>query len=599
MAILFECSKLQGATSKPTDFPVISLETTFFGAPLMKSLIDEQPNKTCLSKCIFVDSTNRSLPVDIYLYHVRDIEKEMSSLITCRRNITTQILLTSDSPTNTKSQINMSIFDFIVSYQSGNEVSWVYDKLEVIPPGSNPEAFWGSWDVPKIIREKSKPILVFVSQCSTDSARELYIDALSRYVPITNYGKCSGIECDENCSARAVKEHYFYLAFENSVCNDYVTDEFWKMKDLIVPIVLNRKVVGNAAPPESFIAVDDFKTVAELASHLTTLMENKEEYSSISPGIFVTLGPGITINTTLISQRPDQNAVESLLSYLPGGEQTSVRNIRGNIFLTIAQQNEQILDYLNEQRGNSSAVYEMIQNEVQALSQNITNSLKNLSPPAQSFVQRRQQVLDNNAIALFDYNGRLASLVNEFNSYNESLKNEIYNFLITQQITGTFVPDLTMMIPVPVALDETTENQLMNMLFLDGANQPIRGFIELIPQEQQTQFNNIISSGSLRKDQITQQLYDLVSGWGPQYEIAYNNTLIQRNQMVQLLMFLSPGLMEPYKTFINQKINLMTNMTITPTQESQSIQALISGFTSARSALKNYAAGNNTPTTGR
>ena len=73
-----------------------------------------------------------------------------------------------------------------------------------------------------------------------------------------------------------------------------------------------------------------------------------------SPGILFTLAPGVTINTTLISQRPDENAFNSLISYLPEGQQTDLRNIRGNIFMTLSQQNEQILSYLSEQSGNSS-----------------------------------------------------------------------------------------------------------------------------------------------------------------------------------------------------------------------------------------------------
>ena len=166
-------------------------------------------------------------------------------------------------------------------------------------------------------------------------------------------------------------------------------------------------------------------------------------------------------------------------------------------------------------------VYQLIQNMTQQLSQNIMNSLSSLSSPAQSFVQRRQEILNNTAIALFDFNGRLQSLVNEFNSYNDSLKNEIYNFLVTRQINGTFMPDLTTSVPLPVALDDTAENQLMNFLFLDGANQPIRGFVQLIPQEQQTQFNNIIGNTSLRKSQIAEQLQALVASWGSQYEVSW------------------------------------------------------------------------------
>jgi hypothetical protein len=73
------------------------------------------------------------------------------------------------------------------------------------------------------------------------------------------------------------------MAFENSVCGDYVTEKFWNLKKLIVPVVLTRMVFANLwdnVPNGSFIAVDDFATVAELATHLKwlALPQNKEHY---------------------------------------------------------------------------------------------------------------------------------------------------------------------------------------------------------------------------------------------------------------------------------------------------------------------------------
>ena len=68
---------------------------------------------------------------------------------------------------------------------------------------------------------------------------------------------------------------YFYLAFENSICNDYVTEKFfrglqviianldgpWENQDSqapVVPIVLGGANYSALAPNHSFIHVDDF-----------------------------------------------------------------------------------------------------------------------------------------------------------------------------------------------------------------------------------------------------------------------------------------------------------------------------------------------------
>lgn len=55
-----------------------------------------------------------------------------------------------------------------------------------------------------------------------------------------------------------------------------------------------------------------------------------------------------SINATIIGMRPDTTALENLINTLPAAQQTQVRAIRGNIFLTIRQQNDQIADYLRQ-----------------------------------------------------------------------------------------------------------------------------------------------------------------------------------------------------------------------------------------------------------
>nr|CAD2155546.1 unnamed protein product [Meloidogyne enterolobii] len=73
--------------------------------------------------------------------------------------------------------------------------------------------------------------------------------------------------------------HMFYLAFENSVCKEYITEKFWNLKHLIVPIVLSRRVFNNTKIPDNvYIAVDDFNNVEELAKYLLYLQKNETAY---------------------------------------------------------------------------------------------------------------------------------------------------------------------------------------------------------------------------------------------------------------------------------------------------------------------------------
>ncbi|XGW07754.1 hypothetical protein V3C99_010697 [Haemonchus contortus] len=122
----------------------------------------------------------------------------------------------------------------------------------------------------------------FVTNCITPSSRESYVRNLKTYFPVDIYGECSGIDCQHNgfCEKMLDEDYHFYLSFENSVCEDYITEKLWKhgyMHD-VVPIVLKRSIVEPYVPPYSFIAVDDFRTAKDLAKYLHYLMDNKTAY---------------------------------------------------------------------------------------------------------------------------------------------------------------------------------------------------------------------------------------------------------------------------------------------------------------------------------
>lgn len=73
--------------------------------------------------------------------------------------------------------------------------------------------------------------------------------------------------------------YFFYLAFENSVCKDYVTEKLYEAAKLpIIPIVLKRSLYVNLVPRFSVIATDDFASPKALADHLYHLMRTPKSY---------------------------------------------------------------------------------------------------------------------------------------------------------------------------------------------------------------------------------------------------------------------------------------------------------------------------------
>jgi len=119
------------------------------------------------------------------------------------------------------------------------------------------------------------------SDCVTSSKRENLIAELKKKIRVDGFGKCGAKKCnEEKCLQYINRDYYFFLAFENSVCNGYVSEKFWEkgLQQLTIPIVLSRNLIENFAPPNSFVAVDDFLNVTELANYLNYLILNRTAY---------------------------------------------------------------------------------------------------------------------------------------------------------------------------------------------------------------------------------------------------------------------------------------------------------------------------------
>ena len=75
----------------------------------------------------------------------------------------------------------------------------------------------------------------------------------------------------------------FYLAFENSICPDYVTEKFFdifKYRYNVIPVVYNGADMASIAPPHSYISVRDYSSVEHLAQYLSIVSSNDTLFAS-------------------------------------------------------------------------------------------------------------------------------------------------------------------------------------------------------------------------------------------------------------------------------------------------------------------------------
>ncbi|CAI2341241.1 unnamed protein product [Caenorhabditis sp. 36 PRJEB53466] len=134
-----------------------------------------------------------------------------------------------------------------------------------------------------LVARKTKGAAWFVSHCQTNSRREDFVKRLQKHLPVDIYGGCGPLKCPRGngkCDTMLNTDYHFYVTFENSICQDYVTEKLWKSgyQNTIVPLVMKRSLVEPFVPPNSFIAIDDFKTVKEMGDYLNYLMNNKTAY---------------------------------------------------------------------------------------------------------------------------------------------------------------------------------------------------------------------------------------------------------------------------------------------------------------------------------
>ncbi|XP_050695229.1 alpha-(1,3)-fucosyltransferase C-like [Eriocheir sinensis] len=125
------------------------------------------------------------------------------------------------------------------------------------------------------------------SHCYTASRREEYVRRLQQHVAVDVYGTCGPLRCsrrekhrDDSCWREVIGVRYlFYLAFENALCDAYVTEKVWRpLVHGLVPVVLGGANYSAFLPHKSFINAGSLGPL-QLAHLLLRLQKNPREYA--------------------------------------------------------------------------------------------------------------------------------------------------------------------------------------------------------------------------------------------------------------------------------------------------------------------------------
>jgi hypothetical protein len=258
---------------------------------------------SAIHQCQFTRDKRKLSQSSLVAFHLYDINRhQLPERKKSKNDNQNWIFITGESPINFYYQ-NPSFSSYMLDNYFDRSISYKYDSpFAIFSPTiksriSSKENFNSSYLYKEItqreqqlnidsLKYKKKAIVWIVSNCNTFSQREKYVEELKKFISIDIYGKC-GTPCSQANNRQCnidLRDYYFYLSFENSRCNSYITEKFWNIitnnTHRLVPIVMGAREndYARTAPKQSYIHVDMYKTPEDLAKHLNHLINKTEEY---------------------------------------------------------------------------------------------------------------------------------------------------------------------------------------------------------------------------------------------------------------------------------------------------------------------------------
>nr|XP_056700640.1 4-galactosyl-N-acetylglucosaminide 3-alpha-L-fucosyltransferase FUT6-like [Euleptes europaea] len=178
-----------------------------------------------------------------------------------------------ESPSNSPNLGFMdNYFNLTMSYRRDSDIFTPYGWLEALHHPQN-----------ITIPPKSKLVAWVVSNWNPSSRRLKYYQELKKYIQVDVYGR-QHLPLPQDKHFPTLTQYKFYLSFENSIHEDYITEKVWKnaFLSMAVPVVCGppRKNYEEFLPPDSFIHIEDFPSAQELAHFLHELDKDDVRYQN-------------------------------------------------------------------------------------------------------------------------------------------------------------------------------------------------------------------------------------------------------------------------------------------------------------------------------
>ncbi|KAF2900599.1 hypothetical protein ILUMI_05584 [Ignelater luminosus] len=247
------------------------------------------PFEKCSVKNCYITYKDEDLEIaDLVVFHLHRT-RGVDELPTGPRN-PQQIwtFLTDESPfhTFTYSRNNVlknydGLFNWSMSYRMDCDIPVPYGRTVALKmEEAAEEENFDTWNA-----NKSQDVFVAImgSNCGGRNNRWKYVKELQKYIQVDIYGHCGPLKCPGHFLVDCPKlsKYKFYLAFENSNCDEYITEKLWwnAYAKNAIPIVMGspKHQYRQLLPPNSYISVDDFTAPKHLANYIIYLNNNPHE----------------------------------------------------------------------------------------------------------------------------------------------------------------------------------------------------------------------------------------------------------------------------------------------------------------------------------
>ncbi|XP_073990273.1 GDP-fucose protein O-fucosyltransferase 3-like isoform X2 [Rhodnius prolixus] len=204
-------------------------------------------------------------------------------------------LLHEESPRNTpllSHEVILSLFNYSSTFSRFSDLPLTLQYLPSLDDLTD-QKYLVSFEAKSNLEDKLAPVVYIQSDCVTPNNRDSYVYELMNHINVDSYGECLNnkklpvslsnpletMMSDE--LLHFVSKYKFAIAFENSVCDDYITEKLWR--PLIagtVPIYYGSPSAKDWLPDnDSAIFVTEFNSPKDLAEYLIFLANNSTAYN--------------------------------------------------------------------------------------------------------------------------------------------------------------------------------------------------------------------------------------------------------------------------------------------------------------------------------